>query len=151
MRKKRNRVGLGVIVMFLFVDILFFWNIAQDILFVSHIQETTGTIIQVEETTHNWDAGRSCEFSYTVDGTYYRRTFTWLCEEISPEPALGKSIAVSYCEDNPENARQGSVAKIIGIFVLKCSLYIVCNMVLVIGWVLRMFLRTNYFFSPRLL
>jgi len=88
-----------------------------------------GTIIHVEETTHNWDTGSKCEYSYTVDGVHYRGSFIYLCKEISPKCTLGNRIAVSYYEDAPENARQGSAARTIGIFVLKCSMYLLGNMV----------------------
>lgn len=149
MRKKRNRVGLGIMVLFLFVNILFFWNIAQDVLFVPHIQETTGTIIHVEQIAHNWDTGTTCEYSYTVGGVHYRGSFIYLCKEISPECTLGNRIAVSYYEDAPENARQGSAARTIGIFVLKCSMYLFWNMVFIIGWVLHIAMGTKYHLSPR--
>lgn len=148
MRKKRNRVFLGTMVLFLFVDMCFFWIIGQDVLFVPHIQETTGTIIHVEETTHNWDTGSKCEYSYTVDGVHYRGSFIYLCKEISPKCTLGNRIAVSYYEDAPENARQGSAARTIGIFVLKCSMYLLGNMVFLIGWVLHITMGTKYHLSP---
>lgn len=151
MRKKRTFIYLGVVILFLMVDMLLLCNIIGDVMFMPGIQETTGTIICVEEKTHDWDTGRTVEFSYTVGGTHYKGTFTYLCKEISPELSLGKQIPVSYSGNAPENARQGSVVRIIGIFVLKCSMYIFCNLIFFIGWVVRITMGTKYRLSPRVL
>lgn len=149
MKKNKNRVGLGIVSLCLFVNLFFFWNIAQDALFVLHMQETTGTIVRVEGKNHSWDTGRLCEFSYTVDGEHYRESFIYLCKEFSPECTLGNRIAVSYSEDAPENARQGSAARTIGIFVLKCSMYLFWNMIFIVGWVLHRTIGTKCYFYPR--
>lgn len=142
-------IYLGALILFLLMDMLFFLNIAGDVIFVPGIQETTGTIIHLEEKTHDWDTGRTGEFSYTVNGTHYKGTFTYLCKGISPELSLGKQIPISYSGNAPENARQGSVVRIIGIFVLKCSMYILGNMIFFIGWVIRITMGTKYRLSPR--
>lgn len=142
-------IYLGAVIVFLLLDAFFFCSIVRDIMFMPGIQETTGTIIRVEEKTHDWDTGRTGEFSYTVNGTHYKGTFTYLCKEISPELSIGKQLPVSYSGNSPENARQGSVVRIIGIFVLKCSIYIFSNMIFFIGWVIRITMGTKYRLSPR--
>lgn len=146
MKKKRNCICHGVIVLFLFIDMFFFWNIVQDAMFVPNMQETTGIIVHVEEKVHNWDTGRICEFGYTVDGKYYRGKFIYLCKEISQELKLGKRIVVSYFKDFPENVRQGSVVRIFGIFVLKCSIFVLGNTLVFVGWTWRatLFWRRSY-------
>ena len=149
MRKKKNALYLLMIIVFLLVDMLFFWNSIQDVMFVSHIQETTGTIIRIEEQTHDWNIGKRCEFSYTVDGIHYRGTFTSYSIGALSDISLGKQIVVSYSAENPSNVKQGSVVRNIGIIVLKCSAYILCNMIILIGWILRAtcFYRNNVFLS----
>lgn len=138
MRKKRTILWLGMFVVFFLVDVLFFWNMVQEGLFVSHMQETTGTVIHEEEETNYWGTEKECEFSYTVDGVHYKGTFTYVYRGISPEITLGKQIPVTYLGGDPGNARQGSVVRIIGIFVLKCSVYIFIHLIIVVGWMLRM-------------
>ena len=128
MRKKKNALYLVMIIVFLLVDMLFFWNSIQDVMFVSHIQETTGTIIRIEEQTHDWNIGKRCEFSYTVDGIHYRGAFTSYSIGALSDISLGKQIVVSYSAENPSNVKQGSVVRNIGIIVLKCSAYILTNM-----------------------
>lgn len=126
----------GIVIVFLLVNMLFFCNLVQDGMFVSHVQEITGTVIHIEESekvlgTSKYDVG------YMVNGTHYRVHFTKLGIGENPNISLGKQMEVSYFGENPNYAKQGSVVKNIGIFILKCSAFILWNMIVIVGWVLH--------------